>query len=748
MAKITAYTDLSATEFSISLGGSTLTLNVAGNLSNDGATGQAVFSAIEALWKSGATHNRYRFAFAQAVGELAASLELQGGWVNGDATTLTLIRDSGLRFRSGFGASASVTKEWACLVQSGTFELASSQPYTLLDTDTVPTNLTFTGDFNELVKIFDSGGDDDRASLKVYSREEGYTYGYYDLNTSQEITTLLPVSYLIPMSTETDSNWGTTDAAVAADAPYTGMTLYTSLDSSGFAAWANSTVYAADAVVSDTGRWYSTILGGTSSGTGVGDDSGVTDWVAYAGERSIDSVYYAFDTIIDGNSGTKQQVWEYHQYQLRQTGDIDANSGVTQRGDTGIELLSWSGNILSTDTGVYVDNFLAAEGPEYIFTDVGGVGRTIADTIIYSATNIIDDSRARLYNVTAAGLSAWQATTPYVVGNRVLRTTGVGSELGDGVFFYCSVAGTSGGSEPTWDVAARENTTTDNTVTWVAYPVEIDNSVVSGGSGYTYTLVPNEEFSSGDVITLLAAYHQSGVAKQVFRSSSTVTSADVTISDSQINWDDPGPNTLAIDGSTVSECSTDYANIEVEISDPDDTTQKQRIAAFIVDALQEEDGIRNWVDLSGNPVITYSTNTAAQIDITVAALSVVNTKATGELLIQDTFELDWSDGTDRVSTSTGPSTLWLVPARVLTITSGSGVTAQDKTDIIDGVHSKEVENSETFIQTTRLIRAATVGESAVSGSTVTFRDAADAKDRITATVDSNGQRTSVTTDSS
>ena len=410
MAKITVYTDLNdATEFTIDLSGSTLALAVAGNLSNDGVTGQSVFSAIEALWKAGATHNKYRFAFAQAVGELATSLELQGGWVNLDATTLTLIRDSGLRFRSGYGASATVTKEWACLVQSGTFGLAGTQPYTLLDTDTVPTNLTFTGVFNELVKVYDSGGDDDRGGMIIYAREEGYTYGYYDLVTAQELTSILPVSYLIPMTTEADSHWSTTDAAIGTDAPYTGMACYTSIDGTGFAAWADATAYAADAVVSSVGRWYITPAGGTSSGTGVADDTGVTDWTAYSGERDVDGTYYAYNSIIDGNSGTKEQIWEFHQYSLRQSTDIDANAGVAQRGDTKTDLLTWDGDTLITSTGVFVDNVQSAEESEYRFTDVGGTQRSIVFVPSFtinsvdstgSAVNFETGTRVQIYDST------------------------------------------------------------------------------------------------------------------------------------------------------------------------------------------------------------------------------------------------------------------------------------------------------------------------------------------------------------
>lgn len=333
-------------------------------------------------------------------------------------------------------------------------------------------------------------------------------------------------------------------------------------------------------------------------------------------------------------------------------------------------------------SGVYVSRSAVDHPGMARFQSNDGTYYTPADTVIWAAANILDGSRVRLYNVT-------QAT-------------------------------------------------------------EIDNSVVSGGGGYSYTLVPVTDFDSGDQITMLATYQNGGTAKQVFRFSTTVTTADVTINDAQVDWDNPGPNTLAIDGDTVSECTTDYVGVQVEVIDADNTTQKSRLAAFIVDALTTADGVRNWVGLDGSAVITYSTNAAAQIDASVAAVEIYNAKASSTLSVKDSFEFDWSDGVDRIDAVSGSSVIWLAPDRVLVQAIGSGVTSQDKTDIVDGVHSKVIENAETFSETIRIIRSATAGESTapVGGGAgqYTFRDAADSKARITATVDANGQRTSVTTD--
>jgi hypothetical protein len=70
-------------------------------------------------------------------------------------------------------------------------------------------------------------------------------------------------------------------------------------------------------------------------------------------------------------------------------------------------------------------------------------------------------------------------------------------------------------------------------------------------------------------------------------------------------------------------------------------------------------------------------------------------------------------------------------------------------DVIrDAIFAKVMENSETFAEQTKLMRAEAAGKVVVTagGTNVAFRDAADSKDRIDATVDSDGQRTSVTTD--
>ena len=383
--------------------------------------------------------------------------------------------------------------------------------------------------------------------------------------------------------------------------------------------------------------------------------------------------------------------------------DVVAASGLSalQSSAYTIGLTNTAGGYSGTDPGVTANLTLVAGGTvggeSFSYEWVDGAttsAEDIANQIHYNKINIPNSVIAG-----GTGLTWWEISDAVVFNGSNVETER-GYEEGATptlVGFYVS---RSSADHPGFSRFQADNGnyyTPADTVLWTAanflndtrvrlYNVtqatEIDNSVVSGGGGYSYTLVPSTDFNSGDQITMLATYQSGGTAKQVFRFSTSVTTADIAVTDSQVDWDSPGPNTLAIDGSTVSECATDYVGVQVEVTDSDDTTQKSRIAAFIVDALTTEDGIRNWVALDGSSVISYSTNTAAQIDAAVATVEVINQKTTSTLSVKDSFEFDWSDGVDRVSAVSGSSIIWLAPDRVLLQETGvSGLTGAESTEL-------------------------------------------------------------------
>lgn len=87
--------------------------------------------------------------------------------------------------------------------------------------------------------------------------------------------------------------------------------------------------------------------------------------------------------------------------------------------------------------------------------------------------------------------------------------------------------------------------------------------------------------------------------------------------------------------------------------------------------------------------------------------------------------------------------VWTVGTRALTDKAGFSLSVAGVDAIIDDV----IEGTLTLRQAVRIYLAALAGKSAGGGTaTITFRDKADSKNRISATVDADGNRTAVTLD--
>lgn len=87
-----------------------------------------------------------------------------------------------------------------------------------------------------------------------------------------------------------------------------------------------------------------------------------------------------------------------------------------------------------------------------------GGGYTADGELLGTKTNVVVDSSA---------LSAWAATTAYEEGD-VVRAV-----ADNGHVFRCTVAGTSGGTEPTWATGTMRETADGATVKWVEFGAAI-----------------------------------------------------------------------------------------------------------------------------------------------------------------------------------------------------------------------------------------------------------------------------------
>ena len=109
------------------------------------------------------------------------------------------------------------------------------------------------------------------------------------------------------------------------------------------------------------------------------------------------------------------------------------------------------------------------------------------------------------------------------------------------------------------------------------------------GTSYSVSYVDGTDYSAGDIVEIRLA-QQSGTSAQLpFGSSTQATSSGWTILADQ--QDDTVYNNYAIDGSTVTEYSADFPNVQVDVNDPDNVFFIDRFYAWWVFNLQSALGI-------------------------------------------------------------------------------------------------------------------------------------------------------------
>ena len=334
----------------------TITLTQAGGLDSDGVSLKALYSFAKEEWRTDAALIKFPFPFVPITDE---QFELQNGWDFGNDATRYLIRDAGWAVKNVAGNTIA---EWAGIIGLGSIE-ANDQLY--FDQGAGATNVQLTGQVNQAVQILsDPNGDgsyadgfDRRGTFTLFVREQGQVFGQSSL-ADIGVTTMASQAYRFPISTAADLKISETDTNIGTNAPYTGMSI----------------------------TYHPT-----------------------AQSRTIGGVARNFGIIIDGNGGTAEQIYEFVQLQLRAAGDIDDDAS-TLVGKTADELLVFVGDTLKTlnatnpdggGTGVYIDNFSAADTNRITFNDNTGAERTfpfVASLTINFSNTLQNDSSA-IYRV-------------------------------------------------------------------------------------------------------------------------------------------------------------------------------------------------------------------------------------------------------------------------------------------------------------------------------------------------------------
>jgi hypothetical protein len=402
--------------------------------------------------------------------------------------------------------------------------------------------------------------------------------------------------------------------------------------------------------------------------------------------------------------------------------------------DHGASPVSWNGKSWSITIQTTNDALTATDIAQYISWNVsqlavfnGFIGLAWPVMITQSGTDLITQAN-RLFGSLGAAFK----------GTRIVRSDGVTPVPGfarmqadDFTNWVAPISATFSitGLVANSGVVVR-NVTTDTVV---------HNAIIAGTS-YTLNYDNGTTFTAGDSYEVLLTNVNGATAKKPKAYTGTVASTGASIIAVQEDWTEY--NTVGIAGASVTECTTDYTNINVDVDDVDNSTTKARLAAFIVYAMYAEaTGRLDWFD-----VIEYKSAGSAVIKSAVTTLTIDNVKTGVPLNVIDPFQLRMDNGDSMVEFSTNTIN-WDNSAEAVVVAVGSGVTAQDKTDIINGVASHEIasgwSNDRAMRKLTALAVAKTSGNNPAGGTTV-IRNLADTADEMSATVDANGNRTAVT----
>lgn len=311
----------------------TIQLVAGGSLvAKDGVTGQCLFSKIKEVIKADATLIKYALPIREMIHD--ESMELINGWTFADTATVKMVRDCGVAY---VNASGVFTAMFACIVTLG--NVATGAPYFTQSSATnastgafthVNTGTTF--GVNELVQIYsDTNGDgtpdyDYRAYIKVFLREQGYTYDEAN-NTDIGYGALTYKKYNFPVTHSVDAGVTKNDATVDA---YTGMSI----------------------------TWYAAAQAASLGTNGP----------------------YNYHVIINANGHTYDEVYSWVQRQLRKSSDIDADGTNNKTGQVTPSLVFMDGATLKTKLqtvgGIHISNLSASSYNNVAEADDTGTLRT------------------------------------------------------------------------------------------------------------------------------------------------------------------------------------------------------------------------------------------------------------------------------------------------------------------------------------------------------------------------------------
>lgn len=326
---------------------------------------------------------------------------------------------------------------------------------------------------------------------------------------------------------------------------------------------------------------------------------------------------------------------------------------------------------ITESTKATVDAYTTLETPQKFYDRAKSwlydnfTGQTA--TLVTRSGTLID---AGAYNVT---IDATAASAFALSGNTItikastftgdMTTTGV-ITLANGATFNGTRTDANGTVEPPKTVSVTGLTAGSRLQIYnVTTATEVVNTVVAGTS-YTATYDEGTGYTTGDTVRVRLAYDSGVTAKLPFAGQAVVGSTGWSLLASQ--QDDTVYTTLGIDGSTVTEFTPDFPNVQVDISDPDGSTRVDRLYAWFVHTQSSNaDGIRLWF---GGIVPEDAAN--FRIVTSILNLKIDNVSATGVTFTDGRRLYRDDDASPLVQSTTGGGSITFFAGKVFTVNVG------------------------------------------------------------------------------
>lgn len=371
---------------------------------------------------------------------------------------------------------------------------------------------------------------------------------------------------------------------------------------------------------------------------------------------------------------------------------VNVSAGVTT---LNFDAITFTNNTVGVEyTNDHDIEFTVSNGSNLVIGDVNetGLGTVTLNTAVVvaiTAPNLINDTRVQLVDMTNGGTmssltrSGSTATATLTAHgfatNNSVYVSGADQSDYNGLFTIT----VTGVNTFTYTVANSPTTPATGTIT---ARIELDNSVVSGGGGYSFNYTHDGNITA----RIRACYQQTTTAKMPIQSNVSVTTSGGSLLDSQV--DDTEYNSYGIDGSTVTEITADYNNVEIDIDDPDNTMDSRRGVAWFRYITQTEAGIRNF----DPEFLTYDPD-IRNITIENPGITIENKDGVNPLVITEGI---WKNRNGNLIYNTaGGSIFWSIDDRVYQgpETGVSGLTSSESTKLLATATSSEVSDVNTAL---------------------------------------------------